>query len=155
MSGTVEGIAIASAAGETLRALERVEAISGVGLEGDRYASGRGKFSRGAEPGESDITLVSAEALEALAAEHGIELDHLQSRRNILVRGIDLNALVGVSFSIGEKVRCIGRELAEPCTYLESLTEPGVLRGLVHRGGLRGGVEIGGPIEIGDAVRAV
>jgi len=69
----------------------------------------------------------------------------------VLTRGIDLNALVGYRFTVGD-VLCEGVELCEPCNHLQSLTQQGVLRGLVHRGGLRADVLDGGVITPGDAV---
>jgi len=149
LSARVEAIGIAAAAGEPLRSIERVEAIAGRGLAGDRYADERGEFSDSTS-GACDLTLIAAEALEALG-EGGVELSHLESRRNVLVRGLDGNSLVGRRFRIGE-VECIGRELSEPCTYLEGLTRSGVLRGLVHRGGLRAGIVVGGMVAVGDEV---
>jgi MOSC domain-containing protein YiiM len=146
----VEAIGIATKAGEPLRSVERVEAIAGRGLAGDRYAAESGEFSD-ATAGQRDITLIAAEALEAFSAEAGIELSHLESRRNVLVRGLDVNALVGRRFRLGG-VECIGRELSEPCAYLQGLTRPGVLAGLVHRGGLRAGISSGGMLAVGDAV---
>ena len=68
--------------------VERVRAHAGKGLVGNRYY-----FEHGAEPGRA-LTLIAAEALEALAAERGIDVTGAESRRNVLTRGIDLNALV-------------------------------------------------------------
>lgn len=150
--GRIEGIGVAAGGGEPLRAVVEVEAIAGRGLAGDRYAEEAGEFSDGTA-GMRDLTLIAAEALEALAAESGLELDHLQSRRNVLVRGVDLDALVAERFRLGA-VECIGRELAEPCRHLERLTVPGVLRGLAGRGGLRAGIIAGGTISVGDPVEA-
>jgi MOSC domain-containing protein YiiM len=149
VSACVEAIGIASAAGEPLRSIERVEAVAGRGLAGDRYASEQGEFSDRTS-GARDVTLIAAEALAALRAS-GVELSHLESRRNVLVRGVDVNALVGRRFRIGA-VECVGRELSDPCTYLEGLTRPGVLRGLVHQGGLRAGIVVGGILAVGDEV---
>ena len=69
-------------------------------------------------------------------------------------RGIDLNALVGRRFRVGA-LECEGIELCEPCTHLEGLTQPGVLKGLVHRGGLRASILSGGEIAVGDPVATV
>lgn len=151
--GQVEAIGICAEAGGSLVAVERVEAIAGRGLRGDRYAEEAGEFSDGTS-GERDITLIAAEALERLERDHGIELSHLESRRNVLVRGIDVNTLVGRRFRIGE-IECVGNELAEPCSYLQKLTQPGVLRGLVGDGGLRGGIVHGGEIAVGDPVELI
>ena len=57
-------------------------------------------------------------------------------------------------FRVGE-VECLGQRRCEPCAHLERLTRPGVLRGLVHRGGLRADVLSGGRIRTGDCVEAV
>jgi MOSC domain-containing protein YiiM len=73
------------------------------------------------------------------------------SRRQVLTRGIDLNALVGREFTVGS-VRCRGVELCEPCAHLQSVTQDGVLKGLVHRGGLRADVLNDGDVSVGDAV---
>ncbi len=100
--------------------------------------------SRGPGRGH-ELTLVEAEALES------IDLSWEQARRNIVTRGIDLNALVGHRFTIGS-VECIGRRLAEPCAHLEQLTRPGLLRPLVHRAGLRADILRGGPISVGDRI---
>jgi MOSC domain-containing protein YiiM len=145
--GVVEQIAI-SPEHEVLPApVARVRVVAGQGLEGDRNFA-----PDGAAPGEA-ITLIESEALAGLRRDTGIELSHEASRRNVLTRGIDLNALVGKRFRVGE-VLCEGVELCEPCNHLQKLTQPGVLRGLVHRAGLRADVLEGGTIAPGDAVRA-
>ena len=143
MSGRVEGIFISAEHGELPCAVESVRAIAGKGLEGNRY------FDEG-KP-ESELTLISAEALEALHTEHGIELEAAASRRNVLTRGIDLNALVGTRFRVGD-VECRGVELCEPCLDLESMTKPGIIKGLVHRGGLNAEILGDGELRPGDAV---
>ena len=147
---SVEGIFIAQSAGAAPRAVAEVTAIPGRGLEGDRYFAGGGTFFEERKEGQ-DLTLIEAEAIEALAREHGIELGPGESRRNVVTRGIGLNELVGRRFQVGE-VECIGRRLCDPCSHLEKLTEPGVLKGLVNGGGLRADVVNGGQITVGDAV---
>jgi MOSC domain-containing protein YiiM len=119
--------------------------VAGKGLEHDRYF-----FADGAGDGEA-LTLISAEALDGLTADTGIELSAAESRRQVLTRGVDLNGLVGREFRAGG-VLCRGVELCEPCAHLQSVTAPGVLGGLVHRGGLRADVLTDGEIVVGDAV---
>jgi len=146
MSGRVEQITIAPVPHELPEPVGEVEVLPGQGPRGDRNFE--------AEPQErhgKDLTLIEAEALEALAEDTGIELSHEESRRNVLTRGIRLNELVGSRFRVGQ-VECEGVVLNEPCAHLESLTESGVLRGLVHRGGLRANVLRGGTIAVGDEV---
>jgi MOSC domain-containing protein YiiM len=43
-------------------------------------------------------------------------------------------------------------ETSEPCAHLEKLARPGLLRPLVHRGGLRADILSGGTISIGDEI---
>ena len=138
--GVVEAIVLAPAAEATVVLVEEAIAIVGQGLQGDRYADGAGTFGSG-RPG-SALTLVDAAVLDSL----GREVDH---RRNVVVRGTDLNALVGHEFMLGE-VRCRGRRLCEPCAHLDRLNGGGVLRPLVHRGGLRADIVGNGAIRLGD-----
>ncbi|WP_369135107.1 MOSC domain-containing protein [Modestobacter sp. I12A-02662] len=152
LRGTVAGLAVAPVAEAPMQVLEAAQARSGRGLEGDRYAAGAGTFSPRADrrPGY-DLTLVAAEVLDELAAA-GHALDFAGTRRNVLTRGIDVNALVGRKFRIGDVV-CAGRRLCEPCAHLERLSGPGVLRPLIHRGGLRADVLGDGEIRVGAAIR--
>jgi MOSC domain-containing protein YiiM len=146
-SGLVEAIFVTSEHGALPAPVERVRAYAGRGLEGNRYL-----FEQ-AGPGKA-LTLIAAEALERLEAEKGIALSAAASRRNVLTRGIDVNALVGRCFTIGE-VECVGVELCEPCSYLESLTVPGVMKGLVHQAGLNADILNDGEIAVGDPVAAI
>jgi hypothetical protein len=138
--GVVEALVVAPAAEAPVTRVEEALAVVGRGLEGDRYADGKGTFGSG-RPG-SALTLVDAAVLDSL----GRELDH---RRNVVVRGTDLNALVGREFTLGE-ARCRGRRLCEPCAHLDRLNGGGILRPLVHRGGLRADVIRAGTIRVGD-----
>ncbi len=150
-TGVVEGIFTAPVRDAPCLEHEEREAAPGRGLAGDRYAVGRGTFSAPGRGGQ-DLTLIEAEALDELAAR-GIRLAPAAARRNLVTRGIRLDALIGREFRVGE-VRCFGARLAEPCAHLERLTEPGVLRGLVHRGGIRADVRSAGTIRRRDPVRA-
>jgi hypothetical protein len=150
--GTVELIALAAEAEGHMRSVSMAEAVEGRGLLGDRYERGAGTFSNPRGRGY-DLTLVEAEALEELSAK-GVELAPIEARRNLVVRGIALDDLIGRRFRVGE-VECFGQRRCEPCAHLERLTQPGVLRGLVHRGGLRADVLSDGEIRTGDRVEAL
>jgi len=150
--GTVELIALASEAEGSMLAVSRAEALEGRGLLGDRYERAAGTFSNPGGRGY-DLTLVEAEALEELS-EKGVDLAPIEARRNLVVRGIALDDLIGRRFRVGE-VECVGRRRCEPCSHLERLTRPGVLRGLVHRGGLRADVLSSGEIKTGDRIEAL
>ena len=151
-AGIVEWIAVSEKAEGQMIAVPSAEALVGRGLRGDRYARVAGTFSDPDGRGY-DLTLMEAEALEELAAG-GVEISPAEARRNLVVRGIALDDLVGKRFRVGE-VECFGQRRCEPCAHLEKLTQPGVLRGLVHRGGLRADVLSDGEIHVGDQVEAL
>ena len=149
--GVVAGLFTAGGAGEDMRENEQVTLVTGVGIDGDRYASGSGKWSQTPATGRQ-VTLIEAEAIEAMRRDYNVEVRPADARRNILTRGVALNHLVGQEFTVGT-ARLRGVRLAEPCAYLASLTRPGVARGLVHRGGLRADVLEGAVVRLGDRVR--
>src|SRR5207247_994447 len=136
--GSVEGIFIGPVDEGPLHGVQEADVVAGRGIRGDRYFSAQGTYSDLSEPGR-DLTLFEAEALEGLLSDTGIELAPDEIRRNVMTRGIALNDLVGRHFRVGE-VEGHGIELCDPCNHLQSLTKPGVLRGLVNRGGLRADV---------------
>ena len=151
MAGSVQSIHLAAKAAGPTRPVEEVEAVAGRGLEGDRYWAGKGTYFEERKRGQ-DITLIEAEAIEGLARDDGIELAPGEARRNVVTRGIGLNDLVGRRFTVGE-VECVGQRLCDPCSHLQRMTKPGVLKGLADRGGLRADVVAGGRIAVGDEVR--
>lgn len=149
--GSVEAIHIVREAARPLEAVPEVRAVPGRGLEGDRYFHRAGTYSN--HPGSGrEVTLIEAEAIEAVGRESGIALAPGASRRNITTRGVPLNHLVGRRFRVGD-VLLEGTRLCEPCTHLEGLTRKGILAALVHRGGLRTQILTGGTIRVGDAIR--
>jgi len=145
----VIGICIAAEKKGEMHIMEEVEAIAHQGLEGDRFFRENGNVE---EPYFRALTLIQSEALEALEKEKGIQLEHWESRRNLLTRGVNLNELVDREFFVGE-VLLKGFEWCEPCAYLEKRTRPGVLGGLAQRGGLRAQILQGGTIRKGDLIR--
>jgi hypothetical protein len=151
LTGVVELLALAPLAEAPMQLVTQARALQGRGLEGDRYASYTGTFSpRGAHRPGYDLTLIAAEVVEELTARDA-GLDFTSTRRNVLTRGIDVNALVGRDFSIGD-VLCRGLRLAEPCAHLERLHGPGLLRPLIHRGGLRADILTEGHITPGSPI---
>jgi MOSC domain len=145
--GTVEALVVAPHATAPVQHVQTARAVPGQGLDGDRYAAGAGTFASG-RPG-SALTLVDADVLDELAAQRGAPVDQ---RRNVVVRGTDLNALVAREFTLGE-VRCRGRRLCEPCAHLDRLNDGALLRPMVHRGGLRADILTAGTVRVGDRLR--
>ena len=148
--GNVVSIFIAREAAIPMESRKEVKAVAGQGLEGDRYFDGTGHWSKTPGVGR-EVTLIEIEAIEALESERNIAITPGATRRNIVTRGVPLNHLVGREFQLGA-VRLRGTRLCEPCSYLESLTQQGVLSGLIHRGGLRAEIVTGGTIRVEAAV---
>ncbi|MCU1430034.1 MAG: hypothetical protein JWL83_4034 [Actinomycetia bacterium] len=148
--GKLVGIYTTSEAGTPMQPRDEVEAITGVGLAGDRYGVGAGKFSEREGTGRQ-VTLIEREAVAAVNAEGDVTVGEQETRRNLVTEGVPLNHLVDRTFRIGDVVMR-GKRLAEPCAYLASLTTPGVSRALVHRAGLRAEVLTGGVLHVGDVV---
>jgi hypothetical protein len=145
--GEVETILVAPRAGAPSLSLDSARALAGRGLDGDRHVTGQGTFPSGL-PG-SALTLIEDE----VCASFSPPLSADEHRRNVVTRGIDLNALVAREFTIGA-VRCQGMRLCEPCTVVDGYAQRPLLRALVHRGGLRADILEDGTIHRGDPVRA-
>ncbi len=160
--------------------VERATLLPGQGIEGDRCcralqeslfdespgAGGSltdgGSLLAGEQPvdlsaftgREKELTLISAEAIDAFNAQNGTHIPYIAFRRNLITRGIDLNALVGRRFRIGS-VECVGLELCEPCSKLARLVDRRVLPDLVHRGGLRAAILSRGSLVPGDPLQVL
>ena len=147
---TVERIFISPTPGGPQLEQASVRVVAGSGIEGDRY------FGRHDEPGQN-LTLIEIEEIEAFLREQGRGDDVSITHRNLLTRGVKLNDLVGVEFSIGD-IRLRGVELCEPCLGMgkalasPDLTAAAVVKRFLHRGGLRADVLSSGVIERGAAV---
>ena len=135
----VEAIHLGAPREPELWTVDSVQAVAGKGLDGDRHF-----HPDGAAPGQA-LTLVAAEAVEDVGLRPG------ETRRQVTVRAVDVNGLVGKRFRVGE-VECFGVELCEPCRHLEEMTRPGIVKELVHRAGLNADILVGGVIRVGDDV---
>jgi MOSC domain-containing protein YiiM len=133
----VEGINIGPS--DAIAPVDSVSALAGKGLRGDRHFCGHGS-----KPGQA-LTLIEAEVLE------DVGLTGAQSRRQVVVRGVRLSELVGKRFLVGD-VECLGVEICEPCLHLQQMTRPGIIKELVHRGGLNADILADGQISVGDPV---
>ena len=128
-----------------------VHAIPGRGLKGDRYFDGNGTFSPPLQKPDFEITLIQKEHVELFASSSGVSFTTRMARRNLVTVGIDLNSLVGRDFRVGS-VLMRGVRLCEPCNYLAKQTSPKILRGLLHKGGLRAQILSEGEIRVGDSL---
>ena len=149
--GHLTGIFISAKKGADLRAMDAIEAVAGRGLVGDRYFAKEGTYSDKDGP-DREVTLIEEEALAGMAREYELLLPPPQARRNLLTRGVPLNHLVGQTFRVGDVI-LRGIRLCEPCGHLQKLTCKGVLKGLIHRGGLRAQILQGGILNIGATIK--
>lgn len=148
--GALTHIFIAESGGAPMRPLQEAELIGGVGIKGDRYATGRGHYSYKPRP-DRQVTLIEMETLEALERDHSLQLAPIETRRNLVTRGVPLNHLVRHCFRVGD-VLLYGDRLNVPCRYLEELLGKPVFAPLVHRSGLNCQILRGGVIHVGDAI---
>jgi hypothetical protein len=139
---SVVGIHLGARGNPELWAVESVRAVAGKGLEGDRHF-----HPTGAPPGGA-LTLVEEEIVGQVGLPPG------GTRRQLTVRGVRLNELIGKRFRVGE-VECYGVALCEPCRHLEQLTRPGLIKDLVHRAGINADILTDGTIAIGDTIVAM
>ena len=142
----VDCIFIAPTRGGPVQAVAAVEALTGGGLVGDRYALPANRLAP-----DYEVTLVQREHIEAFARAQGLDVAMGSLRRNIVTRGIELNDLVGYSIRIGTAT-LEGLELCEPCSLLSERVHPAALSFFVGRGGLRARVLVGGWIRLGDVI---
>ncbi len=149
--GHLEGIFITAAQSLPMQELAEAKLVEGVGIEGDRYATGKGKYS--IRPGvDRQVTLIEMETIEAIRRDHNIVLQPVETRRNLVTRDVPLNHLVGKSFCIGDVV-LFGVRLNRPCKYLEELLGKPVCTPLLNRSGLNCRIVRSGVIRPGDTVR--
>jgi MOSC domain-containing protein YiiM len=148
--GTLLAIFIAEAASVEMEALDAATLVAGHGIEGDRYATGRGTYS--SKPhADRQVTLIEEETLAALKRDHDIDLAPEETRRNLLVREVPLNHLVGRQFRVGP-VLLHGGRLNVPCKYLDDLLGKPLFGPLTNRSGLNCRIIEGGTIRPGDSI---
>jgi MOSC domain-containing protein YiiM len=146
---SVELICTARDSGGALEKREAARIVAGAGIEGDRYFGAEQQY-----PGQN-ITLIEAEEIERFNHDNNASIGLLDTRRNIVTRGVRLAPLVGKEFTIGT-VRFRGVELCEPCAVLGTglasagLPAATVVRQFVHKAGLRADALSSGTIRIGD-----
>jgi MOSC domain-containing protein YiiM len=161
MNAEVKAIFISPAKGAPMQPIQEVRAITGIGLEGDRYAKRAGAYTGVRIPDEDRaITLISVQAIEEANQElvrKGVEpFSPEQTRRNILIN-IDpqeLNSLVGKRFILSD-VELEGSELCDPCRRPAAVLKRGTDVGKAfeeafqNRGGLRARIISDGSVTEG------
>lgn len=153
--GVLLHIHIAPSASYEMEELVEAECVAGRGIVGDRYYNGLGTYSP--KPDTREVTMIEQEALDALSRndpplqQGPITLEPRDHRRNLTVKGVPLNHLVGRRFRVGDVILRGGR-LNFPCKYLEELLGLPVFLPLYNRSGLNCSIERGGIIRPGDQI---
>ncbi|MFI7504057.1 molybdenum cofactor biosysynthesis protein [Streptomyces sp. NPDC049687] len=128
--------------------VRRVEVRRGLGLVGDRY------FGRPAHR-DAAVTIMAAENLPVrLDASVGLP----QTRRNILLRGVDIDSLVGSTIVLDTGAGPVGFAVnrpARPCAWMDVTVGPGAQRALRGKGGVRCTPLSDGVLSVGRAAFAV
>lgn len=148
--GRIEGIWTAPEGSASMDRRDEVTALAGRGLSGDRYATGRGHYS-GFD--ECEVTFLAREAITEIRERFDVDLTDGRHRRNVVVSGVDLEALLGLRFHAGEAV-FEGTRRRPPCRHLEDVAgEEGLARALGDgRAGICADVVEGGAVAVGDTV---
>ncbi len=121
---------------------DSIDLVAGRGISGDRYFDYKPDY-------KGQVTFFSSEVANELQVEFGMtKLDHSAFRRNGLVRGIDLNRLIGQRFRMGQ-VELSGSEECAPCYWMDEAIAPGAYPWLKGRGGLRCRIIKGGTLTLG------
>jgi MOSC domain-containing protein YiiM len=136
-----------------MRRVPSGQLVAGLGLEGDRYALGGGTWAQYPDL-EKQLTLIDGTDVTAVARETGSALTAGDTRRNLVTAGIELPALVGNWFAVGDAL-LFGMKRCPPCTHLERLTGVRLVKAMAYRGGINAAVFIGAQIGEGDVVRPV
>ena len=132
----------------------KIEVVAGKGLAGDRYTTGKGHYS-GVVQWDAHVTLVAEEPFSE-AARQGVALMPVVLRRNLVTRGIDLKALIGREFRVGDEVVLRGRKAWPPCSHVVKLSgRTEIFRYLAGGTGIGADALVGGMIRLGDRVEVL
>ncbi len=119
-----------------------VECVAGKGLAGDRFFNFKENY-------KGQVTFFAAEVFADICRRLGVsgKLAGV-TRRNVITRGADLNALVGKQFAV-QGVRFEGVCECSPCHWMDEAIAPGAESALQGRGGLRARILSGGTLRAG------
>lgn len=110
--------------------VDSVECVAGRGLRGDRFFDFKEDY-------KGQVTLFAWETFDALRQTQGKpELTPSVLRRNVVVEGLDLDALIGKQFSL-QGVTLEGTGECKPCYWMDQAVGSGAEDWLKGRGGLR------------------
>ncbi len=149
IEGRVESIVVRGSPQERARTVAGTVAVAGIGLADDRLGQ-RGE----SELSTRQVTLIQAEHLPVIAGLARVDpIDPIGLRRNLVVSGINLLALKNAKLKAGATLlEIVGP--CQPCSRMEETIGPGGYAAMRGHGGMTARVLVGGPINVGDVVRA-
>ena len=149
IEGRVESIIVRGSPRERASTVEGTVALAGIGLADDRLGQ-RGE----SELSTRQVTLIQAEHLPVIAGLARVDpIDPIGLRRNLVISGINLLALKNAKLKVGAALlEIVGP--GHPCSRMEETIGPGGYAAMRGHGGMTARVLVGGPINVGDVVRA-
>jgi MOSC domain-containing protein YiiM len=124
--------------------VDEIECVAGRGIRGDRFYDYKHDY-------KGQITFFSHEVFERLShAFPQVQKSAGALRRNVVVSGIDLNALIGEEFEL-QGLRFRGTAHCRPCYWLDQAFAPGTETWLKGNGGLRAQILTSGRLRTGPA----
>ncbi len=143
--GRLDWIGLRPARKAPMNVVESAVAIEALGLEGDRRCN--------ATPGSArQVTIINQEHIEVVAKLLKIEtIDPSLLRRNLVISGINIQALRHQYFQIGEVIFEATAQ-CHPCRRMEENLGVGGAAAVLGHGGLCAKIIEGGEITVGDEV---
>ncbi len=126
----------------TAESCKHVIVRSNFGIVGDYRSE---KFQIG------QITLIEAETIDAMSLKLGLDIPNGASRRQIMVKGINLNKLVGQNLRLGQIFARV-EDKCKPCNNMEQKIGPGAKNAMNNKGGIRCSIIDGGELHVGDKI---
>ena len=152
---TLHAIIIGEKAKKPLHYVKSVRAVTGKGLEGDRYFYGQGTFNKPQLSQDvREVSILPYEALAECNSRLESDLDFFDLRRNLVIKNFDASLLEEKVFTIGTAQFRIIRS-CPPCRYLSRLLEVDMMKGLKYIGGYRAVIVQSGVISVGDEINYI
>ena len=133
---------------QSIQEVDSIEVIANQGIVGDRH------FKKFNDP-YNQISLIESEGIDNYNIKFGLNISYIDFRRNVVTKGIKLNALVGKKFKVGT-VELEGLDLCRPCRHLsEILNQNNIIKEFIKKGGLRCQILSSSNINVGDKIKAL
>ena len=130
---------------------KKIIEVSSIEVKADKGIVGDRHFSDFNDP-YCQLSLIESENIDYYNTKYGLNIPHIDFRRNIVTKKIELNDLIGKKFLVGE-VEVEGVDLCRPCKHLtQMLNQENILKEFLRRGGIRCRILTSSKISIGDKI---